>query len=562
MSNAYVRAAGFAAAFLLAACGGGGGGSTGSGATVTPAAATAPIKIQMADAGRLAKQATFGATPALLAHITDVDTGAWLDEQFAATGSSYADLEKPVLNNVCSGLTGADLTTCNRDNFSSTPVAMRFYADAVGKDDQLRQRVALALSELVVASQATTSSTAGLATFEQIFLDNAFGNYRDILKAATLSPFMGNFLNMADSNKSAPSENYARELMQLFSLGPNALNMDGTPQKDASGATIANYTSADVHDVARALTGWTYARQNGAAITDSNSIDYTQPMIQVAARYDATAKSFLGTTVAANATQDASVNAVVDAVFNHASTAPYVSRYLIQQLVTSNPSAAYVGRVSAVFANNGSGVRGDLKAVIRAILTDGEARGQSKTGQSDGKVKEPILLMTGLARAIGMSTDGYAFTTRDTGMGQQPFRAPSVFNFYPPDYPLGNGSTLVSPASKLLSTGTAAARHNFIYDWTVSSDVRSEFNVQSTIGGATGTTLDWSGWTAFGTDTDGMIDRLDAILINKTMTVGQRTALKAAMSAITNADPVVQAKRRAQTGLYIVASSPQFQVDR
>ncbi len=561
MRFVFYRAAAFAAALSLAACGGGGG--TGGGSTSSaPAAALPPVKIQMADAGRLAKQATFGATQPLLDHITDVDMTPWLNEQFAAGGSSYADFIRPVLRNVCGGLTGQDATNCNRDNFSSTPVAMRFYADAVGKDDQLRQRVAFALSQLIVASQLEVTSTAGLAAFQQIFLDNAFGNYRDILKAVTLNPFMGDFLDMVDSNKSAPNENYARELMQLFSLGPNALNMDGTPQKDAGGATVANYTTDDVRNVAKALTGWTYARIGDGVITDSNTADYTRPMIMNAARYDTTAKTFLGTTVPAGAPQDASVNAVVDAVFNHASTAPYVSRYLIQQLVTANPSAAYVGRVSAVFANNGSGVRGDLKAVVRAILTDSEARGDAKTGQSDGKVKEPVLLSLSLARAIGMTTDGYAFTTRDAAMGQAPFRAPSVFNYYPPDYPLAQGGTLVSPASKLLTTATIAARHNFVWDWTMGGDSRSEFAAQTVITGATGTAEDWSAWTAYGTDVDGMITRVDNLLMNRTMTANQRLTLRAAMMAVTNADPIVQARKRAQVALYIAGTSPQFQVDR
>ena len=212
-------------------------------------------------------------------------------------------------------------------------------------------------------------------------------------------------------------------------MGVNAINLDGTLQKDATGAPIPNYTADDVHNVARALTGWTYARLNGAAISDNVSIDYSKPMIQNASIYDTAAKSFLGVTVAANATQDASLQAVIDAVFNNASTPPYVSKFLIQQLVTSNPSAAYVSRIATVFVNNGSGVRGDLKAVVRAILTDAEARGDAKTGSSDGKVKEPALYMMSIARLAGDTTDGYAMTTRDAAMGQAPFRSPSVFNF-------------------------------------------------------------------------------------------------------------------------------------
>ena len=518
------------------------------------------------DAVRLAKQASFGPTQALADHIQSVKLSAWLDEQFAATGSTYADLmTRTGATTRCNALTGQDLTNCNRDYLSSTPVQMRFYADAVGQPDQLRQRVAFALSQLLVASDLEVRSAAGAASLQQIFLANAFGNYRDVLKATTLNAYMGDYLDMANSSKSAPNENYARELMQLFAMGVNRLNMDGTPVLDSSGAPTPNYTSADVHDVARALTGWTYARLNGAALSDNVNLDYASPMVVNPAIYDTTAKTFLTTSVPAGASQDASLSAVVDAVFNNASTAPYVSRHLIQQLVTSNPSAGYVGRVAAVFADNGSGVRGDMRAVVRAVLSDGEARGGFKAGAGDGKVKEPVLMLTSLARLLNFTSDGYAFLTRDQALGERPFDAPSVFNFYPPDYPLPlSQANMISPQTKLLSTGAILARHNLAYDWTVGGDQtsRGEYAAQAVISGATGTQVDWSGWQGFGTDLEAMLDRIDLLMLNRTMSSAQRAALKAAMTAITNADGPTQARKRAQAALYIVASSPQFQIDR
>ena len=281
-------------------------------------------------------------------------------------------------------------------------------------------------------------------------------------------------------------------------------------------------------------------------------------MIMNAAIYDTGAKTFLGTTVAANSTQADSIKGVIDAVFNASSTAPYVSKFLIQQLVLSNPSAAYVGRVSAVFANNGSGVRGDMKAVIRAILTDAEARGATSAAANPGKVKEPALMSLAVARLIGDRTDGYAFTTRDGAMGEQPFRAPSVFNFYPPDYPLPLGGNLLSPPSKLMTTATIIARHNLAYDWTVNGDVgsRSEYAVQPTITGATGTTPGWSAWEAFGTNSDAMIDQINLLMLANTMTAAQRAALLSAVNAVTNADATTQARKRAQVALYIVPHPP------
>ncbi len=560
-----IRSAGLAAltlAGLLTACSGGGGG----GGSTTPPAGPPPVVISEADASRLSKQATFGPIQPLIDHIIALQTAsAWVDEQLGASGSSYAALAtRAVPTNYCSIMAQSAQGVCNRDYLSSTPVAMAFYAHATTGADQLRQRVAFSLSQLVVASDFEVHSTAGLAVFNQIFIDNAFGNYRDILKSVTLNPYMGDFLDMADSSKNAPNENYARELMQLFSIGLVQLNADGTAQKDATGATIPTFTGDDVHSVARALTGWTYARLNGAPITDNINRDYSRPMVLNPAIYDTTAKSFLGTTVAAGATQDASINAVVDAVFNASSTAPYVSKFLIQQLVTSNPSAAYVGRISAVFANDGSGVRGNLRAVVRAILLDAEARGDVRTGASDGKVKEPVLLSLAIGRLIGDATDGYAFTTRDQAMSQQPFRAPSVFNFYPPDYPLPLSNGLLSPPTKLLTSATAISRHNLVYDWTVTGDAssRPEYTVQASIIGATGTQPNWSSWEAFGSDVDGMITRIDLLMLNKTMTAAQRAALKTAMLAITNADPTAQARKRAQVALYIVGTSPQFQIDR
>jgi hypothetical protein len=312
--------------------------------------------------------------------------------------------------------------------------------------------------------------------------------------------------------------------------------------------------------VARALTGWTYARLGGAAISDGAARDYSKPMIAVPTRYDTNAKSFLGTSVPAGAAQDASVAAVVDAAFNNASTAPFVARFLITHLVTPNPTPGYVGRVAAAFANNGAGVRGDMKAVVRAILTDVEARGLPA---NVGKLQEPVLLMTSVARAIGFSTDGYVFVTRDTNLGQPVFRAPSVFNFYPIDYPLPGSTVLRSPVHKLLNTSNALRWHNFVYDWTIGGDAtRSEFALDSGLPASTLTQPLWGGWEAFGADVDGMVARIDLLMFANTMSAAQKSALKASAMAITNADVLVQARKRAQMMLYVAASSPLFLVDR
>ncbi len=560
---------GIGLALLLTACGGGGGGGGGSsapqgGGGTTPTTPPAPVVISAAEASRLAKQASFGPTPELIDQIVAAKSAsAWIDQQLALSSSTYADIAgKPVPTNFCTAqnLTGTDLSNCNRDNFGALPMAMRFYSNAMGKDDQLRQRTAFALSQIVVASDLEVHTTAGLATFNQVLLGNAFGNYKDILREVTLNPFMGNFLDMVDSNKSAPNENYARELMQLFSVGTVMLNMDGTPKTGADGAVIATYSNAEVKEVARALTGWTYARLDGAAISDYVKVDYTKPMIVNAARFDTGAKTFLNVTIPAGATQQQNVDTVVDTVFNHPNTPPFISKRLIQQLTLANPSPAYVGRVAAVFADNGAGVRGDMKAVIKAILTDSEARGSAAT---PGKVKEPVLFLTGLARGMGLKSDGYAFYYRDNGLGQMPFRAPSVFNFYPYDFPLPLGSGEMSPASKLMTTSTMVARHNLAWDWTMGGEAtRAEFKSQPTIPGSVPVELPWTQWEALAVDEAKMLERIDLVFLNGTMTSAQRSALSSAMAAVKNTDPAIQARKRAQVALYIVASSPHFQVDR
>ena len=559
LSNARTFAIAGMAALLatVSACGQLPAGSTGNGLF------GAAGNLSQADASRLAKQATFGPTWNLISSMTTMTAAAWVDQQLAATGSSYADLATRVVpTNQCSTLTGQEATNCNRDYLTALPVTMRFYSNAMSQPDQLRQRVAFALSQILVASDFEVKSTAGAASLNQIFLANAFGNYREVLRQTTLNGFMGDYLDMAGSSKSAPNENYARELMQLFSIGTDALNMDGTRRTDATGASIATYTATDVKEVARALTGWTQPRFGGVAITNGANIDYSQPMVVNATNYDTAAKNFLGVNVPAGATQDLSLNRVIDAVFNNTSTPPFVAKRLIQNLVTSNPSPAYVQRIAQIFVDNGAGVRGDMKAMVRAILLDAEARGVSRAGPTDGKVKEPVLLLASLGRLLNLTSDGYAFVTRDQGLGERPFSAPSVFNFFPPDYPLPLSNGLTSPSTKLMTTSTVLGRSNLLYDWTVTGDTRTEYATQTVIPGATGTQVDWTVWSNFGTDTEGLINRIDLVMLNNTMTTAQRNALRVAMLAITNADPATQARKRAQVALYIVGSSPQFQVDR
>lgn len=512
------------------------------------------------DVIRLAKQATFGPTPQVISRIADLGIAGWVDDQFAQKTSTYADLAALwVPGNFC---TNSSDTTCGQTYMHRHRVAVRFYANAVMAPDQLRQRVAFALSHILVTSAGGVSGVAGLASYQQILLDNAFGNYRDLLEKVTFSGYMGAYLDMANSTAVAPSENYARELLQLFSMGPVKLNIDGSPQTDASGLTIPNYGTDDIRNVSRALTGWTFAKSGGR--TDWTGDDYSRPMVaRGGSAYDSQAKVFMGTIVPAGATREASVKAVLDAAFNNASTAPRISKLLIQNLVKTNPSPAYVQRVATVFVDNGAGTRGDLRAVVRAILLDPEARGEEQTTSNAGKVKEPVLVMTAIARAVGFRTDGLALFLRDTGVGEPVFYAPSVFGFFPPDYPLPNGTGQVSPASKALSAGATMALQNVIYDWTYNgNETRADFRRDLGLPDFTGTIPSWSSWEQIGTDLDRLVAVVNLLMLNNSATAYQRNLMKTAAASITDKDPKIEARKRAQALLYIAASSPNFLVDR
>lgn len=511
------------------------------------------------DVVRLARQATFGPTSAVVARIADRGVAGWIDEQFGLRGSTYADLTTWVPANYCTGNTG--VPKCQQIYFSRARVAARFYADAVMAPDQLRQRVAFALSQILVVSGGG-DQTAGLAAYQQLLLDNAFGNYGELLQRVTLNGFMGHYLSMADSSRVAPSENYAREMLQLFTLGPVQLNSEGTPVLDSTGATIANYGPDDIRGVSHALTGWTYARSGGRADWTGN--DYSLPMVPAAAgRYDSDAKTFLGTTVPAGSGAADSVRIAVSAAFQHPSTPPHIAKLLIQHLVKANPTPGYVGRVAAVFTDNGSGVRGDLRAVVRAILLDPEARGDEPRGANAGKVREPALVLTAVARAIGLATDGIAFIQRDANVGQPVFGASSVFNFYPPDYPIAGTAGLVSPATKLLSAGNATWIHNMVYNWTMLGEpTRGEWTYDMGLPNFTGSQPNWATWDTIATDPDRLVAVVNLLLLNNSATETQKGALRSAIVSIRHNDAAVQAHKRAQAALYIAASSPNFLVDR
>src|SRR5262249_3960082 len=303
--------------------------------------------------------------------------------------------------------------------------------------DQLRQRVAWTLSQIVVAAnvwdQDTTGNpTAMVSQYHDILLRNAFGNYRTLIREMSVSPIMGTYLTLVNSQKAntatntQPDENYARELWQLFTIGTFRLNPNGTVMLDGQGRPLETYTIAEIQESARALTGWNYAPAAGQPnMGNNNPLNPFAPMITNAANHDTGSKTLLsfqagqpGQMIPANQTVDQDLDSVIDNAFNHPNVGPFIGRQLIQHLVTSNPSPAYVQRITTVFNNNGQGVRGDLRAVVRAILLDPEARGNSKTDPAYGKLREPAIFFTHLFRSLSCTGECGASRNEAAGRGR------------------------------------------------------------------------------------------------------------------------------------------------
>jgi len=531
-------------------------------AAAAGAAITAPgpsFQTDQRDALRLAQQATFGPTSGTIEEIRRRGIEGWIDHQLTLTDSSYADLAGQIVNtSYCSGIP----YPCSRDHFSAFPLQMRFFEKAVHQPDQLRQRVAFALSQILVVSEYEVNMNYALATYNQMLLDNAFGNYRDILEGVARSPVMGDYLDTVNSRAEAPAENFPRELLQLFGLGETLLNPDGTPVLDNQGRGMPAYSEQDVLEVARALTGWVYPTRPGELPSPRSPRYYDRDMSPYPAEHDNGPKIVLGVGLPAGQGADADLESVIAAVYQHPNVAPFVSRQLIQHLVMSNPPPDYVARISAVFENNGAGVRGDLRAVVRAILLDPAARTISTNYETGGKLRDPVLLTTSVMRLVGARTDGYAFLRRISALGQVPFESPSVFNFYPPDFALPGGEGLQSPSQALMNLSTVYERHNLLYDWTYNGyNGRWDWNPLGDFPGSTGTQIDWTPWGRLAQTPERLIDTLDAIALEEDLTPVQRAAILESLRHRTNNDPLIQAEIQARQAIYLIVTSPQFQID-
>jgi len=410
----------------LAGCGGGS-----SGGSSPPPPPPPPDTVSKAEAFQLLNQATFGATEAEAQQVIATGIEAWVDDQL----QQPASLQLPYLRSL------------PRPQFLNELQPDRidiWIRNVLTGDDQLRQRVAFALSEIMVVSQlsALNDLTYSLADYYDVLARNAFGNYRDLIEEVTLHPSMGIYLSMLGNEKPnaalniRPDENYARELMQLFSIGLVELNIDGTQVVDNQGIPVPTYNQAIIEAFAHVYTGWHFAGAPGFQQAFGNDFNQTAPMQLYPDFHDTGEKVLLnGTVIPAGQTGDQDLADALDNIFNHPNVGPFIAIRLIQRLVTSNPSPGYVQRVATVFGDNGAGVRGDLAAVVRAILLDDEARPELPM-EIDGKVKEPLLRLTQLWRAYNATSASgrFPFGAGLYFFGQGPLLSPSVFNFFSPFY--------------------------------------------------------------------------------------------------------------------------------
>jgi uncharacterized protein (DUF1800 family) len=484
---------------------------------------------------RLLEQAAFGPTPEEATHVQEIGIRGWIEEQFnSPQTSSYADITS-----------------------SQGGMPTRFLTNAVNSPDQLRQRVAFSLSQIFVTSFEKIIWNANMVSFQDMLLADSFTNYRKIMEDVTLSPAMGFYLDMANNAKadkskgSLANENYARELMQLFTLGTNLLNQDGTLKLDDKGLPIPTYSQFQVTEFARVYTGWTFAPSPGKPVF-WGAFMAPGKMVPYPPEHDSGSKHLLNGYVApAGVSPQQDVANALDNIFNHPNLGPFLATLLIQHLVKSDPSPAYVSRVAAAFNDNGTHVRGDMNATIMAVLLDPEARAGDEGGRpapGDGHLQEPALFIAGIVRAFGGTMNEQNYYTQElAAMEQNIFNAPSVFNYYAPDYRVP-GKPLMGGEFQIYSPNNAVARANEV------ADLFNQYsNPIQTLG--PGTSVNLSPFTPLGSDPPRLIDALDLTLTHGVMPAEMKSKLIDAVTIDSRGN-----LHRVQTACYLILTSGFYNV--
>ena len=561
--------------------------------SLEPRPANAQTTPTTRDAARFLDQATFGATAADIAHLQNIGFDAWLNEQFGMPlPSDYVGETCQTATGLCPDQPPANCDAgCRLTNYSMHDLQFRFFWRALNAPDQLRQRVAFALNQILVisAQEGNLDRMNRMQPYLQVLEGNAFTDYRTVLYTITLNAGMGRYLDMVGNNKNAPNENYAREILQLFSVGLDKLNPDGTPILDDQGNRLPTYTQDTVTNFARVFTGWTFEVQPDPP--EPGYINYADPMrVGSENNHDTNPKTLLDhgdPSCSPPGGEDAltELNEALNCIISSPYVAPYISKNLIQHLVTSNPSPGYVSRVSSAFTNGsftdpadstqtfGSGASGDLQAVIAAILLDPEARGDAAPNVYSGHLKEPVLFVTNLLRDFNTSDAGSATSDYILGdfylpaniqMGEDVYRSPTVFNFFPPGYQIPGETTCgdsgmnpcLGPEFNIQSTATGLARVNFAQE-VVFHTMPTNANRPN------GTWFDEGMLMSLPTtDPQMLVDTLNNVMMHGSMSADMNSTIVTAVAAVTDPDPDTQSLKRAREAVYLIATSSQFNVGR
>lgn len=557
----------------------------------------------MADRKRFMEQASFGPTPALDFRLRQIGMRRWIEEQFQLPYPTipYPGLElKPSDALIgCGGSFGdnPDVDLCYRHYYWPYLNQKWFLQEALYGDDQLRRRVSWALHQIWVVSENTLYQQRWMQQYLEILDRNAFGNFRNLMYEMTLNPGMGEYLDMVRSTRNDPNENYARELLQLFTIGLDRLNPDGTLMLDGNGNRIPTYDQNTINNLSRVLTGWVRC-DNGNDPVCPNAVigapNYIDPMhVAMPDNHDMAPKGLLVYPGAPHSFIPAcficvgdqrveyaneSLDKAIDNIFHHPNVGPFIGKLLIQHLVTSDPSPAYVGRVAAAFNNNGTGVRGEMRAVLRAILLDPEARGSRKSDPAYGKLREPVQHLTNILRMFKVGpgrysndlpalppascenrSDGlFAWMLKDSG--QEIWYPPTVFSYYSP-FAVVPGTTALGPEFALAHTGSAVAQNNLIYRFTMGEGLSFDQPTASQpypwVPCGTATDISEAvAWAESDASGNTLVEGLNSKMMHGTMSDEMKQKLKDAIALEAPAD------WKARTAVFLVASSSQYQIQR
>jgi uncharacterized protein (DUF1800 family) len=527
--------------------------------SVTTPPVSANIQASLSSAARLLDQATFGPTLSDIQTVQAEGLPAYLAAQFATPATIEPDIPATP-----PAICATTFLPCEQAEWWQT---------ALTGPDQLRQRVAFALSEMFVVSTNSVDPRS-VITYQNMLAKDAFANFLTTMNDVTLSTAMGGYLNMLHSAKPGvvngvpqiANENFGRENMQLFTVGLDLLNPDGTLQLDPSGNPIPTYTEAQVQAFSRVYTGWTYATATGGSPTKfpNYTANYDFPMAPVETQHDMLSKTLLnGTTLPAGQTAEVDLAGALSNIFNHPNVGPFVCRQLIQHLVTSNPSPAYVGRVAAVFADDGTPAhtRGNMQAVVQAILLDAEARaGDANPSYDGGHLREPMLYLTDVLRGLGFTFVGggvgtgpeyYSVLSNYTNpFGQMPYTSPAVFNFFPPNYVIP-GTTANAPEFDIENTASTVLRLS-LANILVYSQV-SDFSVDLSATGPLGIMASATGSAT--TDSTNLVNALSNIFMHGQMPAQMQTDIVAHVATLTNIP------QRVRVATYLVLTSSFYKVE-